>query len=104
MNNKTKEQEKDAKKQLALEESNLSGDVLNYDFADHVRLRSTPRGVIFSFAKLQPEEKEFVHFKQILIPFDVADSLSQVIQGHLNELVEKGLIKRVEQKREKNDR
>jgi len=103
MNNKIKEQEKDIKKQLILEESNLTSEVLNYDFADHIRLKSTPRGVIFSFAKLQPEEKKFVHFKQILIPFDVADSLSQVIKGHLDELVEKGLIKRVDQKKEKND-
>ena len=42
-----------------------------------------------------------MHFRQILLPFDVAESLSKVIEGHLNELVDKGLVKRVEQEKEK---
>lgn len=98
MSTNTKEKEKLAKKEIKIEEDFLSNEVANYDFADYVRLRSTPRGVIFSFAKLQPEQKKYTHFKQILLPFDVADILSQVIRDHLDDLTEKGLLKTVKSK------
>ena len=67
-------------------------EVKNYTFADHIAIRSFPRGMLFSFGKSHPETGETIRFKEILIPFDVATNLSKIIKDQVDQLIEQGLL------------
>lgn len=73
--------------------SYLDESVKDYDFSDYVKITSMPRGMILSFGKWIPENKEYCLFHEVLLPFEVAESLSNIIQRQLKELVESGKIK-----------
>jgi hypothetical protein len=68
----------------------------NWEFADYVSLGAGPRGIMLSFGKYVQEDKKYGIFKEIMLPFDVAESLSKVIQDQFKVLLEKGLIEKVE--------
>lgn len=70
----------------------LDENIKNYDFADYVQVRSFPRGVLLSFGKSHPEYKKNLMFKEILLPFEVAASVSDIITKQITELKEKGLL------------
>jgi len=75
----------------------LNEDVKNYDYADYVSIASGPRGMLFSFAKSIKSENKFGIFKEILLPYDVAGSLSKIIKDQIEELVKTGKLKPVEE-------
>ncbi len=70
----------------------LSEAVKNYAFSDHVEVQSFPRGMLFSFAKFHPKTSDVIIFDEILIPFEVAKSLSEIIKGQFDQLVADGKI------------
>jgi len=82
-------------KQSAAEFYYLSESVKDYNFADFVRINSFHRGMILSFGKMQPDERKFSIFQEILLPFEVADSLSKIIKKNMDELIEKGALKKI---------
>lgn len=63
-----------------------------YEFSDFVRVSSFPHGMILYFGKYQPEEKKFGLFGSIVLPFDVAKSLSRLISDQIDQLKAEGLI------------
>jgi len=70
--------------------------VQDYSFSDFVRITSFPQGILFSFAKRHPSQPTTpLIFKEILLPFDVADRLSTIVQGQLKKLEKDGRIERV---------
>lgn len=71
---------------LTPEEEVLDPSVENFDFADHVRIHTTFTGIILSFGKTQAHRGKILIFKKILLPFPIADSLSDVIKRHLEEI------------------
>ena len=68
----------------------LNDQVKDYSFAEFVKLRSGPRGMLFSFGKGHPEG--IVIFKEIMLPYDVAATLSGIITDQLQHLQDEGLI------------
>jgi hypothetical protein len=68
--------------------------VKDYDFSNFVKVTAFQWGLLFSFGKIHPSTPEVLKSKEILLPFDVAAALSQIIQNHLKELEEKGLIQK----------
>ncbi len=64
----------------------------NYDYSDFVKLDAFPRGIKLSFGKWYPDKKKFGLFREILLPFDVADALKNVIEKQIADLVDKGLL------------
>ncbi len=73
----------------------INENVLNYDFSDFVKINSSPRGLIFAFGNWCPEKKKFGIFKEILLPFDVAEALSKIINNQMKELEDLNLIEKV---------
>ena len=94
---KTKEKKNSKTKPKAKNESlfYLSEDAKNWDFSDYVRVTSNPRGMKLSFGKFISEDNRFGIFKEITIPFDVAESLMQIIQKQLEDLLKQGLLQKV---------
>ena len=101
MAQETKKNNKAPEKSKEAEYYYLDENVKEYQFADYVRLKSTPRGIILCFGKLQVDNKKFAIFKEILLPFDVAEALSKIIEGVMKDLLDKGLITAIEPKKEK---
>lgn len=66
--------------------------VKNYSFSDYVKVRSNPRGMLFSFGKIHPDSDKFIIFQEILLPFDIANSLQKIIDDQFKKLSEAGLI------------
>jgi len=71
----------------------LNEAVKNYEFSDWVKVSSSQIGMLFSFGKSHPEKKEFIIFLEVLLPFPIAHSFSQIIIKQLSELQEKGYLK-----------
>lgn len=61
-----------------------------FEFSDYVRASSTPHGLVLSFGRFNFEQNKFGLFQSILLPFDVAGALDQIIQTQLKELLDKG--------------
>ena len=79
--------------------------VQDYSFSDYVRIKSFPQGMLFSFAKRHPEQPTTpLIFKEILLPFGVAERLGIVIKGQLDKLEKEGLIERVESPKEEKEK
>ncbi len=96
MANKTNKEAKDNPKQMAKPEFEyINEDVKNYAYSDYVRLNSFPRGMLLSFGKMRPEDGKFIVFQEILLPFEVAVSLSTIIKVQIDELISKGALKEV---------
>ena len=72
--------------------SHLSESVKNYAFADFVSVNSYRRGMLLSFGKSHPTEREFLIFKEVLLPFDVALSLQQIMKKQMDTLIDSGDI------------
>lgn len=66
--------------------------IKNFEFYDYVRLRSGPRGTLFSFGKKHPEGDKFLIFKEVLIPLDVAYRLMKILNDHFKKMEEDGVI------------
>ncbi len=64
----------------------------DYDYADFVQVSSYPHGVILNFGKWYPDEQKHGLFQGILLPFNVAEALKSIIEDHVQELVDKGLV------------
>jgi len=75
--------------------------VHNYDTANFVKVTSFQWGFLLAIGKMHPTEKKIIMSKEILLPFEVAASLSDIITKHLSNMQEKGLIEveRVEKPR-----
>lgn len=69
-----------------------------WDFSDYVRVTAGPRGMILSFGKFIREDKKYGIFSEILLPYDVVDALTKVIKQQFENLIEKGLIEKIESK------
>ncbi len=101
---KADEKKKSAEK-LAKEISKdfyVSEEAKNHDYADYVRVTSTPHGMILSFGKWRIDKLKFGLYKDILLPYDVANSLSGVITDQIEKLTEQGLIERRSSKEEED--
>jgi len=72
----------------------LNDSAKDYGFSDWVQVTSFPHGMILRFGKFLPEEKKFGVFQSIALPFDVANSLLEIISQQFRMLEEKGLSKR----------
>jgi len=72
----------------------LNDEAKDYKFSDYVRISSYPHGMILYFGKYQPDQNKFGIFEGILIPFDVAGSLVTIINNHISNLVDKGLLEK----------
>ncbi|MBD3234063.1 MAG: hypothetical protein GF315_10120 [candidate division Zixibacteria bacterium] len=105
MKNKTKKsKEKTSKPHDSKDEiSYLTEEVKNFEFADHVAIRSYPRGMLLSFSKAHPGEEKLLTFKEILIPFEVAVSLQQIIKDQIDGLIEQGILKSVDSSKFKDE-
>jgi len=79
----------------------FNNEAKNWEFSDYVRLGAGPRGMMLSFGKFVQEDKKYGIFKEILLPYDVAESLSRVIQEQFKKLLKDGLIEKVEKKKKK---
>ncbi|MEE9441338.1 MAG: hypothetical protein V3V99_01560 [candidate division Zixibacteria bacterium] len=74
----------------------------DFAFFDYVRVRSGARGSLLSFGKSHPESNEFIIFKEILIPLDVAYSLKDILINQFDEMEESGLINIEKPSKKKN--
>jgi len=94
---KTKEKKNKKKansKSIRIEKAEyLNEEVKNFDFADYVRVKSYPRGMLLTFGKAHPGEQKFVFFKEIMIPYDVVLSLQKIIIDQIDGLTEQGILK-----------
>ncbi len=100
-NKKTKQNSKIIKGSEQADYFYLNEEVLDYDFADYVKVRSFPRGFILSFGKWHPEKKKYGLFEEILLPFEIAHALGKIIDKQINELKDKGLLEIREMKEDK---
>lgn len=97
MSSKLKENEKKLqKKDISKEYFYFKEDTQNHDFSDFVKLNSSPRGIILSFGKWCPEKHKFGIFEEIMLPFDVAEALSEIIKQHMKKLEELQFIEKIE--------
>ena len=74
----------------------LDESVKQHEFSDFVRFSSFPHGMILYFGRFQPDEGKFAIFKSILLPFDVAESMSTIIARHIEKLQEEGILAKPE--------
>jgi hypothetical protein len=99
---KTGEEKKDGDKvEVTPEKKNdfyLNEKAKEWEYSDYVRLTPGPRGMVLSFGKFIRENNKYGIFKEILLPYDVADALSNVIKQQFENLIEKGLIEKIESK------
>ena len=72
----------------------LNDEAEDYKFSDYVRISSYPHGMILYFGKFQPDKNKYGIFEGILIPYDVAGSLVDIIKNHISKLVDKGLLEK----------
>jgi hypothetical protein len=77
---------KEPGEKAAPEEYYLYEAVKNFEYADHVRIRTTITGVILSFGKFHPQNQKIAVFREVLLPFPVAYSLWQLIKNHMEEV------------------
>jgi hypothetical protein len=94
MSSKVKEAKtkKPSEEKKAEESLYLNEDVRNFAFSDYVRIKSYPRGLLFSFGKRHPEDQKYILFEEILLPFDVAVALQKIIGEQIDYLVSRGLL------------
>lgn len=78
----------------------LSEDAKSWDFSDYVRVTSGPRGMVFSFGKFVRDNNKYGIFKEIILPYDVVESLVKIIQGQFDQLLRDGLLKKIENESE----
>jgi hypothetical protein len=79
----------------SIEEFYVSEEAKNPEYADHVRFTTTPHGMLLSFGKWRRDQNKFGIFKEILLPYPVAASLSEIIGSHLQTMIEEGKLIRV---------
>lgn len=97
----TTEAKKQNRKRVDVEpigEFYVSEEAKNSEFADHVRFTTTPHGMLLSFGKWRRDQNKFGIFREILLPYPVAASLSEIIGNHIQKMVEDGKLKRVTDK------
>lgn len=70
----------------------LNEAVQDYDSSDFVRVSSFPRGMLLAFGKSRPNSDKFMIFKEIVLPFEVAKSLGDVITKQFERLISDGII------------
>lgn len=74
-----------------------SEEVKNFAFSDYVKLRTGPRGMLFSFGKRHPDDKKITIYDEMLIPLDVAYVLLQIMKDQFY-LLEKNQMIEVKKK------
>jgi len=79
----------------------LSEEAKNWDFSDYVRVTSGPRGMVLSFGKFIRENRKYGIFKEIILPYDVMESLIKIMRDQFDQLIEQGMLKKIEDKGEK---
>ncbi|MBD3401654.1 hypothetical protein GF420_02065 [candidate division GN15 bacterium] len=80
----------------------LNPEVKNHEFASFVRSTTTPHGVILGFGKWDVEHEKFALFQEILLPYDVADSLQGILDRQIAQLIDSGKIERIEKGEDKS--
>jgi hypothetical protein len=78
----------------------FSESVHDYDFSDFVKVHAYARGMLFTLGKWCPEKGKFGFFREVLVPYEVADSLANIIQKSIKDLTDKGLLQKAEEKSE----
>lgn len=78
----------------------LNEAVKDYGYSDYVRITSFKRGVLLSFGKMQPDESKFSIFQEILLPFEIAISLSKIIKRQTDKMIEEGILQEAPIKKE----
>jgi hypothetical protein len=79
-------------KKVALEEAYSDQSVKDYSFANFARVTANQSGMLLSFGKVHPKEMKIIIFDEILLPFDVAVSLSKIVQDQFEQLKKQGII------------
>jgi hypothetical protein len=79
-------------KKVVLEEAYSDQSVRNYSFANFARVTANQSGMLLSFGKVHPKEMKIIIFDEILLPFDVAVSLSKIVRDQFEQLQKQGLI------------
>lgn len=65
-----------------------------HEFSDFVQMHAYANGIQLSFGRWSPEDEKFAIFRKILLPFDTAESLSNMIQKTMSTLEKQGVIKK----------
>lgn len=76
------------KKITKLEVENINDPVLDFDYSDHVEITTYNKGVLLSFGKFNPSVEKIILTKQIMLPYDVASSMRDIITEHINNIVD----------------
>jgi len=71
-----------------LKVENISDPVLDFEYSDHVEVTTYNKGVLLSFGKFNPRAEKIIVTKQILLPYDVASSMRDIITEHINNIVD----------------
>ena len=79
-------------KKTVLPEEYINETVRDYSFSNFVRLTTNQTGMLFSFGKIHPKESKILIFDEILLPFEVAESLSRIIRDQFEKLQKQGLV------------
>ncbi len=101
MKAKTKKNEKIKTDSTSRQDFYLNEEAKNWDFSDYVRVTSGPRGMVLSFGKFIREDEKYGIFKEIILPYDVVESLNKIIKQQFDKLIEDGSLKRIEDKKGK---
>jgi hypothetical protein len=70
-----------------------SESVKDFDFADYVKVSSSPRGMLLSFGKGHPDTNKAMIIREVFLPLDVAHSLKAVIKDQFELLLEQGSVR-----------
>jgi hypothetical protein len=106
MKNSKSISEKNQKEQIKESEKDhyyLNDEPKDFSYSDYVSLRSGAHGILFSFGQSHPEKESYRIIEEILIPYDVALALRDILDMQFVRLEEKGLIK-VEKKGDSDEK
>jgi len=84
---------------VTLVEQYSTESVVDYSFSNFVRVTANQSGMLLSFGKIHPQAGKIIVFDEILLPFEVALSLSKIIQNQFENLKKDGLIELIPAKR-----
>jgi hypothetical protein len=96
MDTKAKKENEVIKDPVESRDFYLNEEAKNWDFSDYVRVTASPRGMVLSFGKFIREDQKYGIFKEIILPYDVADSLIRIVQKQFNQLIDDGLLKEMD--------
>ena len=63
-----------------------------YKFSNFVRVTSYQHGMVLYFGKWFPTDEKMGVFDGILLPFDVAARLGEIIKKQMDDLVQRGIL------------